>query len=59
MTTKEITKYACDKLDIKNSIDALEGYLKAESRKATVRVSLDAAFSTAPKLSPFLQDYSK
>lgn len=59
MTTKEITKYACDKLDIKNSTDALEGYLKANERKSSVRVSLDSAFSTAPKMSQFLQEYSK
>ena len=59
MTIKEITKYACDKLDIKNSYDSLDGYLRAESRKLNVRVSLDNAFSTAPKMSNTMQEYLK
>lgn len=59
MTIKEITKYACDKLDIKNSYDSLDGYLRAESRKLNVRVSLDSAFSTAPKMSNTMQEYLK
>ena len=59
MTIKEITKYACDKLDIKNSYDSLDGYLRAKSRKLNVRVSLDSAFSTAPKMSNTMQEYLK
>lgn len=59
MTIKEITKYACDKLDIKNSLDSLEGYLKAEGRKTKVRVSLDSAFSAEPKMSKVIQEYLK
>ncbi len=59
MTIKEITKYACDKLDIKNSYDSLDGYLRAENRKLNVRVSLDSAFSTAPKMSNTMQEYLK
>lgn len=59
MTIKQITKYACDKLDIKNSYDSLDGYLRAESRKLNVRVSLDSAFSTAPKMSNTMQEYLK
>ena len=59
MTIKEITKYACDKLDIKNSYDSLDGYLRAESRKLNVRVSLDHAFSPAPKMSNTMQEYLK
>lgn len=41
MTIKEVVKYACDKLDIKNSEDALEGYLKARNR-AVAAVSMDS-----------------
>lgn len=59
MTIKEITKYACDKLDIKNSYDSLDGYLRAESRKLNIRVSLDSAFSTASKMSNTMQEYLK
>ena len=59
MTIKQITKYACDKLDIKNSLDTLNGYLKAESRKSNVKISLDSAFSTAPKMSRVIQEYLK
>ncbi len=59
MTIKEIAKYACDKLDIKNSYDSLDGYLRAENRKLNVRVSLDSAFSTAPKMSNTMQEYLK
>lgn len=59
MTIKEITKYACDKLDIKNSYDSLDGYLRAESRKLNIRVSLDSAFSTSSKMSNTMQEYLK
>lgn len=59
MTIKQLTKYACDKLDIKNSLDSLEGYLKAESKKSNVRVSLDSAFSTAPAMSSTIREYLK
>lgn len=36
MTIPEVVKYACDKLDIKPSLNGLEGYLKAVSKKRTV-----------------------
>ncbi len=59
MNIKEITKYACDKLDIKNSLDTLEGYLKAKSRMSRTKVSMDAAFSTEPKMSNTMREYLK
>ncbi len=34
MTIAEVIRYACDKLDIKNSEDALDGYIKAVGRTA-------------------------
>ena len=57
MTIKQVVKYACDKLDIKNSEDALNGYLKAKSR-ASVKVSMDSAFS-APQKSETIKQYLK
>jgi len=61
MTIKEVTKYACDKLDIKNSLDALEGYIKAHSKASSARVtigshSMDGACDT-PQQSPFIANY--
>lgn len=57
MTIKQVVKYACDKLDLKNSLDALEGYLKAKSQ-SRVRVSMDSAFN-APSESSVLRQYKK
>lgn len=57
MTHKELVKYACDKLDIKPSVDTLEGYLKANSKFANVRVSLDSVIATGK--SKVLQEYLK
>ena len=57
MTIKQVVKYACDKLDLKNSLDALEGYLKAKSQ-SRVRVSMDSAFNT-PSESSVLRQYKK
>lgn len=59
MNIKEITKYACDKLDIKNSLDTLEGYLKAKSRMSRTKISMDAAFLTEPKMSNTMKEYLK
>ena len=61
MTIKEVTKYACDKLDIKNSLDTLEGYIKAHSKASSARVtigshSVDSALET-PAQSPFIANY--
>lgn len=46
MTIPKIVQYACDKLDLKPSLDTLEGYLKAKSRMSNVRVSLDNAITS-------------
>ncbi|MBS6552937.1 MAG: DUF2213 domain-containing protein [Clostridium sp.] len=43
MTIPQVVKYACDKLDIKNSYDSLDGYLRAKSQ-STVKVSFDSMF---------------
>lgn len=59
MTIKEITKYACDKLDIRNSIDSLEGYLAAHKKSADVKVSLDNASFIGEKRSPVIENYLK
>lgn len=57
MTIKEVVKYACDKLELKNSLDCLNGYLKA---KATVKATIacDNAEYTCRK-SKIIQDYLK
>lgn len=59
MTIKQITKYACDKLDINNSYDTLDGYLKAESRRNNIKVSLDSGVSATPAMSSTLREYLK
>lgn len=43
MTIPQVVKYACDKLDIKNSYDSLDGYLRAKSQ-TTVKMSFDSMF---------------
>lgn len=43
MTIPQVVKYACDKLDIKNSYDSLDGYLRAKSQTA-VKMSFDSMF---------------
>ncbi len=40
MTISQVVKYACDKLDIKPSLNCLEGYLKAVSKQKRVNVSI-------------------
>lgn len=55
MTIKQVVKYACDKLRIKNSLDCLEGYLKAKSQLAA-KVSMDSAFMT-PAESSVIKQY--
>ncbi len=49
MNIKEVVKYACDKLDIPNSQDRLEGYLAGlnKSAKASVKVSMDSFNATS------------
>lgn len=61
MNIKQVVKYACDKLDIKPSLDTLEGYLKAHSRtnkKAMVTMDSVGSYSE-PKLSPVMREYLK
>jgi hypothetical protein len=43
MTIPQVVKYACDKLDIKNSYDSLDGYLRAKVR-STVKTTFDSMF---------------
>ena len=61
MSTKEVAKYACDKLDLKVSngqeVSVLRGYLAA-SRKNKVNYSLDNAVSM-PKRDAAFEDYLK
>lgn len=60
MTTKEVVKYACDKLDIKNSRDTLEGYLKAQAKAQNAKVTLaaDSMYSTEGE-SAVIRNYKK
>lgn len=50
MNIKQVVKYACDKLDIKPSLERLEGYLQAKSR-AVKTVSLDSMFNSSSESS--------
>lgn len=63
MTTEQITKYACDKLDLKPSqggeLSMLEGYLKAAEATKQVTVSLDSALRTECVASEVIQGYIK
>lgn len=56
MTIPEVVKYACDKLNIKNSIDRLEGYLQANARHSA-KVSMDSKPSFQPSESSVLRAY--
>ena len=56
MTIPEVVKYACDKLNIKNSIDRLEGYLQANARHSA-KVSMDTKPSYNPSESSVLRAY--
>lgn len=42
MTIEQVVKYACDKLDIKPSLNGLEGYLKAVSKQKRTVATLAA-----------------
>lgn len=57
MTHSQVIKYACDKLDLAPSKDALEGYLKANSQHSSLRFSLDSAISTGK--SNVIKEYLK
>lgn len=53
MTTSEVAKYACDKLDLKVSngqeVSVLRGYIAASKKQNNVNYSLDNAILSAPK----------
>ncbi len=56
MTINEVVKYACDKLDIKNSLDCLNGYLKAKTPvKAVVCDNLDVNYRNSNVLNDYLK----
>lgn len=61
MTIPQVVKYACDKLDIKPSLDCLEGYLKAHKANTKVTLSMDSASfdDYAPQMSNVLKQYIK
>lgn len=58
MTINEVVKYSCDKLDIKPTLDSLEGYIKAASKQKQYKVSItnDSAFTTK---SPVMKKYDE
>lgn len=56
MTIPQVVKYACDKLNIKNSLDRLEGYLQANARHCA-KVSMDAKPAFKSSESPVLRAY--
>lgn len=55
MTIKEVVKYACDKLSLKNSEDALRGYIKAKSEIRKAAPAMDAM----PEKSDTIRQYVK
>lgn len=61
MTIPQVVKYACDKLDLKPSLDTLEGYLKAHKASTKVTLSMDSAVfdDYAPQMSNVLKQYIK
>ena len=58
MTIKEVVKYACDKLDIKPSLDSLEGYIKAASKQKQYRGTI-ATDSAVIGKSPVMKKYDE
>lgn len=61
MTIPQVVKYACDKLDLKPSLDTLEGYLKAHKTSTKVTLAMDNASydDYAPQMSNVLKEYVK
>lgn len=61
MTIPQVVKYACDKLDLKPSLDTLEGYLKAHKASTKVTLAMDNASyeDYAPQMSNVLKEYVK
>lgn len=58
MTIDEVVKYACDKLDIKPSLNSLEGYLTATAKhkQSFITVAKDSSFKSEKK-NVALSDY--
>lgn len=61
MTIPQVVKYACDKLDIKPSLDCLEGYLKAHKASVKVTLAMDSVAydGYTPQMSNVLREYIK
>ena len=60
MNINEVVKYACDKLDIKPTLDTLEGYIKANSRQqAKITLAQDSMIKSYDKKSQVIRDYLK
>lgn len=61
MTTSEVAKYACDKLDLKVSngqeVSVLRGYIAASKKQNNVNYSLDNAILSAPKSDEAFERY--
>lgn len=57
MTIPEVVKYACDKLNIKNSTAMLEGYLTAVEKKPKVLCTFDNSLINSAAASPVLKAY--
>lgn len=61
MSTEQVAKYACDKLDLKVSngqeVSVLRGYLAATKKQNKVNYSLDNAIPTAPAKDPAFERY--
>ncbi len=53
MTIKEVVKYACDKLNIKNSEDVLAGYIQAKSEMA--KPAMDGLFEKSNTMKQYLK----
>lgn len=60
MTTKQVAKYACDKLDLKvtngQEVSVLRGYI-AGRKKSNVTYSIDNAISSTPKKDDAFEKY--
>lgn len=58
MSIKEVVKYACDKLDIKPTLDCLEGYIKAHTKQqAKITIVKDSAFTPYSTQSKVIKEY--
>lgn len=57
MTIPEAVKYACDKLDLKPSIERLEGYLTAVEKKPKILCTFDNSLANPASSSPVLRMY--